>query len=145
MPVAPIGAETADLIGIIVVPVHENDRRCALAQDPQRLGRTFAPRGKIPTADQDIRVPARFDDRPGRRLIAVKIGKCQNTHMNAYCLEYLRRAAPKSVVMVENTFARSRRSLRKNTPISSAKTMDVSRSAVTRAMGACVKAHVTKP
>ena len=45
--------------------------------------------------------------------------------------------------MVEITLMTFSRSLRNKTPIKSAKTILTSRSAVTKAMGAWVKAHVT--
>lgn len=55
-----------------------------------------------------------------------------------------RRIRPIKVDSVAATLVRSRRSLRTYTPRNKAKRMLVSRSAVTRAMGAWVKAQVTK-
>ena len=51
--------------------------------------------------------------------------------------------APSIMSIAETSFTKLSLSLRKNTPISSANTMLVSRSAVTAAMGACVNAHTT--
>lgn len=47
------------------------------------------------------------------------------------------------VAKVENKLIKFSRSFKKNTPIKSANIMLVSRNAVTKAMGACVKAQVT--
>ena len=54
-------------------------------------------------------------------------------------------AERRQMIAVDATFARSRRSFKKNTPIRSAAMMLVSRSAVTSAMGAWVNAQITKP
>lgn len=51
--------------------------------------------------------------------------------------------APATAMKVATAFPTSRRSFRNTTPIASANTMLVSRSAVTSAIGAWVKAHVT--
>ena len=78
-------------------------------------------------------------DHIGGIFVAVQVGEGENSHD----LAYRNKIAPSRAEKVENTFTKFSGSFRKNTPIRRAKTMLVSRSAVTNAIGAWVKAHVT--
>ncbi len=122
-----------------MIAMNHDERHAALGENIQCVFCTCSLGRKIARADNDIGLNAGRQDHIGGIFVAVQVGEGENFHD----LAYRNKIAPSRAEKVENTFTKFSGSFRKNTPIRRAKTMLVSRSAVTNAIGAWVKAHVT--
>ena len=142
--VGPIDRQPSQLVRIVVVAVHEHERALQTAQDDQRVVRTISTRREVARTDDDVRIPCGFDDCMCGRDVSVQVGEGENAQgSHVDCRAKRNMTTPASVIMVDSTFARFIFSPSAKTPISNANTIEVSRSAVTSAIGACVNDHMT--
>ena len=127
-----------------MIAVHEYEGAAQIAQDGQRVVRTFPTRREVSRTDDDVRIPRGLDDRMCGGNVPMQVGEgedAQASHVD--CRAKRSMTTPASVIMVETTFARFIFSPSAKTPISNANTIEVSRSAVTSAIGACVNDQMT--
>ena len=115
-----------------MIAMDHDNRHAALGENIQCVFCTCSLGCKIACADNDIGLNAGRQDHIGGLFVAVQVRECENF----YDLAYRNKTAPSRAENVEKTFIRFSGSFRKNTPIRRAKTILVSRSAVTNAIGA---------
>lgn len=140
MTVTPARTKGAKLGQSVVVSGHHDHRaRDGFQQIKNGCGPLPFDR-KITGYHHNIRLPRSPHKRAGRVQIAVQVRGGKDTHRY---FANRSKAAPQRVANVATSLGRSMRSRKKNTPISRANTMLVSRKAVTKAIGAWVNAQIT--